>query len=302
MTTTTPPATTASTAESTITPIPLTTVFTPPASCSSHWTYEPSGYNLVGDGLLLQNAIANDPSCFPSGFSHVGRAQGTQVFSPGYCPGGYTSANVAIDGPTTTAICCISNFSYYTSIMMYKDLDSATYAGCISSLSSSSKTIVSARGTGTDEGTQVTGPITMWAQPITVQLQSTDSSLYVTSTATSSPAASVTASSATSTSTSTTTPEPPSQSQSPSSGLSAGAKTGIGVGVGVAGAAVFILLAIWLLQRRKNKRKVQPMPNAHLGQDWAPYGTKLGEPLSPAELEVYGARKDLPAPIHELGG
>lgn len=99
-----------------ITTMPTTTlamssIFTAPASCSSSWTYEPQGANDVPNGLLMQNAATKDnadPACFPSGYSQYGRIRPTIAYSPGYCPGGYTSADLVIHSPATTAMCCPS--------------------------------------------------------------------------------------------------------------------------------------------------------------------------------------------------
>ena len=93
----------------TITLVPLSTVFTPPASCSSSWTYEGSVYNGVASGLLLQNAVGDilDTECFPPGYEGNGRLPAPQVFSPGACPHGYvTQSPVLVDAGVTTASCC----------------------------------------------------------------------------------------------------------------------------------------------------------------------------------------------------
>lgn len=89
---------------------PLTTVFTPPASCSSSWTYEGSYYNSVPGGILIQNALlhSTDSNCFPSGFTNAGRGTASDLLSPGYCPHGYTSPAIFQGGTATTAICCLS--------------------------------------------------------------------------------------------------------------------------------------------------------------------------------------------------
>jgi hypothetical protein len=87
---------------------PLTTIFTPPVSCSSSWTYEAQNYNSVSGGLLLQNALGVeiDSDCWPPDFEDSGRGQASEVYSPGYCPSGYTSPAVFDGGVATTAICC----------------------------------------------------------------------------------------------------------------------------------------------------------------------------------------------------
>ena len=88
---------------------PMTALFTPPPSCASHWTYERELFNSVPGGLLLQDAIVSktDKNCFPTGFDGWGRAPSfIQVFSPGACPIGYTTANNLYALGTTTAVCC----------------------------------------------------------------------------------------------------------------------------------------------------------------------------------------------------
>lgn len=139
--------------------------------------------------------------------------------------------------------------------MLYSNLPSAIYAGCVSSFPSSSSTIVSARAAQDNQGTQVHGPIIMWAQPITVQLQSSDSSLFVTTSSTASTADS-SGPQPTTTTANTTTSQTVTPSQTPSStGLSAGAKAGIGVGVGIGGVAIFVLLFLWVSRNRRNTIK-----------------------------------------------
>lgn len=90
---------------------PLTTIFTPPAGCSTHWTYEAAFYNSIPNGLLIQDALSEHPdsSCFPSGWAGFGRAPSeTQIFSPGACPSGYATAANSYNGAVTTAVCCPS--------------------------------------------------------------------------------------------------------------------------------------------------------------------------------------------------
>ncbi|KAL4991442.1 hypothetical protein BDW68DRAFT_151967 [Aspergillus falconensis] len=242
-----------------ITVFSMTEVFTPPAACATSWTYEPEGANNVDGGLMMQNAATLVSSCFPSNFGHVGRIEGSLIYSPGYCPVGYTSADVVVDKEETTAICCLSDFDYYTSIQTYGDGGSDTFAGCTSMYPRSNSTIIPVRQETTS--TQVVGPVTMWAQPITVALESSDSSLFVPPTTSST--ASIASETATSTTTTTTAgPERTSSAnetdsdsatessrpeieETSSGGLSTGAGVGIGVGVGVGGLAVFAAVGLW---------------------------------------------------------
>jgi len=88
---------------------PMSAVFTPPSSCSSHWTYEPPSENSVSGGLLIQAAQFRFPDtpCYPTGFGGWGRAPSFfQVFSPGACPTGYTEANNQYNKEVTSAVCC----------------------------------------------------------------------------------------------------------------------------------------------------------------------------------------------------
>ncbi|KAJ5481839.1 hypothetical protein N7475_000651 [Penicillium sp. IBT 31633x] len=279
----------------TITTLPMSSQFTPPASCADSWTYEPSGANLIANGLLLQNAVDNDgadPDCFPSGYSQYGRVQPSIVYSPGYCPDGYISADIVVHNPVTTAMCCPSGFEYYTES---RDSDT-TFAGCTSGFASGDTTLVTVRQVS-DESTQVTGPVTMWAQPIQIQLEAKDSSLFVTSSPT------TTATTTTTTATGDTppgaTPSPsaptqPSPSTPPgaptntatagSSGLSTGASIGIGVGVGMAGVIVIAGLAFWLFRRHRAKKKLGSNADSSYQHpeaseiDGSPFDTSISTP------------------------
>ena len=91
----------------------LTTVFAPPASCASSWTYEAETFNAISGGLLIQNALTDfDTSCWPASFTGNGRANGRapspiQLYSPGICPSGYTTAGGFTESGTTSGICCL---------------------------------------------------------------------------------------------------------------------------------------------------------------------------------------------------
>jgi hypothetical protein len=95
----------------------------------------------------------------------------------------------------------------------------------------------------------------MWAQPIQIQLQASDESLFVSATTTTS---SDTSSGSSETPTQTGPADPTTSDTDTggeSSGLSTGASIGIGVGVGVGGLIVIAALAFWLFRRRQNKAK-----------------------------------------------
>ena len=165
------------------------------------------------------------------------------------------------------------------------------FAGCTSMFPPSSSTTVTVRDEP-GKNTEITGSITMWAQPITVELQSSDSSLFVTSTT--QPATTTTDAQPTSTASQPTETAGPSTS-SESSGLSTGAGIGVGVGVGVGGIAIFAALGLWLLRRRRNSRK---SPTHEQPQPYVIAQERVKQEY-PSELSTEGARRPT---IHELSG
>ncbi|KJZ73486.1 hypothetical protein HIM_07042 [Hirsutella minnesotensis 3608] len=94
---------------------PITTRWTKPQTCT--WTYIADGQSqLASKGAIawLDLEPNGQASCYPDGMFLDGR---TGIFSPATCPGGWTTAslrvNTDLEGhePTTTAICCSSNYS-----------------------------------------------------------------------------------------------------------------------------------------------------------------------------------------------
>lgn len=58
----------------------------------------------------MQRVLAEslDSDCYPLSFIQAGRAGTTdQLYSPGVCPDGYTSAQTNNAGATTTVVCCL---------------------------------------------------------------------------------------------------------------------------------------------------------------------------------------------------
>ena len=146
-----------------------------------------------------------------------------------------------------------------TTIDNFSPTSTVNFAGCISTYpKSSGATTVPARANDTDlsPSTRVSGPLTMWGQPIQVAFQSEDLSLYTTSTAApTSQSSSQTSSNSITHAFATSTPiSAPSNGNG--NGLSNGAKTGIGIGV--AGVALFVLgIVIFLLWKRRQKSSPQ---------------------------------------------
>lgn len=185
------------------------------------------------------------------------------------------------------------------------DNGNAVFAGCTSMFPSSSSTTVNVRERP-GKNTEITGTITMWAQPITVELQASDSSLFVSSTTlpgTSTTSTISTDAQPTSTISQTTSTisqaseTTGSSADSVSSGLSTSAGIGVGVGVGVGGIAVFAALGLWLLRRHRKTKKLPP-PTYQWPQSYiiAPETVKQEYP---SELSTHGNRaRNLI--IHEL--
>jgi hypothetical protein len=85
---------------------PLTTVFTPPAKCSSglyEGSYAEDG-DATGDAIraVVYLTERSDGDCYPSGYNVTG-IQG--YYSPGMCPSGYSTYSYATSGSLTSARC-----------------------------------------------------------------------------------------------------------------------------------------------------------------------------------------------------
>ncbi|KAK5999738.1 hypothetical protein QM012_005144 [Aureobasidium pullulans] len=292
---------------------PMSGVFTPPPSCSTHWTYEDQSANSVTGGLLLQNAWAGQGfiSCYPAGFDGWGRAPSfIEVFSPGACPTGYTTANNYYDGATTTAVCCLSKFGYTNFISSVNAGDkTAQFYGCTSIFtndgpttvfaSSGTNVITSSLDGSTAIFTVVSGLITMWAQPITVAFQSSDLSLFTTSSPSISSALSATISKSTSTSSSTSSSSSsgssstitssgtvattsPAATKVPSSGPSDGVIAGIVIGAMAAIALIASAIFLFRRQRRASPsaENLVPMETQKIQSDYTA--------TDPADYKHYG--------------
>ncbi|KAL4969978.1 uncharacterized protein BDV14DRAFT_163933 [Aspergillus stella-maris] len=59
----------------------MTNIITPPADCSTSWTYEGSYYNSVKGRLLIQNALSVNEDCFPSGFENSSDQKGNKYLA-----------------------------------------------------------------------------------------------------------------------------------------------------------------------------------------------------------------------------
>ncbi|KAL9088718.1 MAG: hypothetical protein Q9165_006027 [Trypethelium subeluteriae] len=237
--------------------IPLTTTFTPPASCSSlFWDSGPSlqafapGYGLSID-LDVQcvppamTTFWNQELLFPGG------AHQHTVISAGpiVCPKGWTTADQSTSDSISVQInCCPSGYQYFESV----------YGNCLSSVSAGEVlTYASASNSpapSPDDWSTVT---------TTVDIDTTVGAVAVVGwniKGATSPTPSPTTSSSNTASITgalSTNPSIPSPTQiTPNSGLSSGAKAGIGVGVALGVLGILALFAtIFLLRRRRREKE-----------------------------------------------
>ncbi|KAJ5993466.1 hypothetical protein N7451_009190 [Penicillium sp. IBT 35674x] len=289
-TTSTASATTTASTD-TITTVPMTGIFTPPASCSSSWTYEPEAANDVVGGLLMQNCVSadgDDTSCWPSGFDNWGE-----------------SARRKFLAPVTVPSAIHPQVSLLPSLLLAQSAVSP---------STSSMLVTIRQETG--DSTEITGPVTMWGQPISIIWEKKDLSLFVSATTTSADSTTASGTTATSLSTAsastasaTATAGSGSSSGGSSGGLSTGAGIGIGVGVGVAGVAGLAALALWFFMRKKRTQKsLSEAPDTpaifyNPQNPNAPYTPPVNahvppsQPYRPTELDGYATREKH---FHEL--
>lgn len=183
-----------------------------------------------------------------------------------------------------------SDFSYYGTIstVNYGATGDANFVGCISVFPSGSSTSVPGRqqlANGFLVSTEVTGPITMWAQALTIEYRLNDLALYpaltsstsstwsIASTSHAKPSSVLATATASATATTTSvssetiptsivrassTSEPSSQPKTP--GLSAAAQAGIGISVSFAGVALLIVgFCFWKIRRRLQAERRGPL-------------------------------------------
>ncbi|KIW92027.1 uncharacterized protein Z519_07009 [Cladophialophora bantiana CBS 173.52] len=238
----------------------MSSVFTPAAGCSNSWTFEGSYYNSISSGLLIQNLYLGEfnTACFPTEFAMYGRAPSSiQVYSPGACPSGYQTPGVFNNDGTTTAICCESGYSYATSFSTINFFTSSSvlFVGCLSTFEGTTSVI--ARANDTDlSSTVVSGPLTMWGQPVTVEYQQKDLSLFGTTSTSSSlsiPTSTTTSSTATATF-SVSSGNSTSLLNKDSSDLSTGDKAGIAI-AGILAVLIAVAIGVFLVRKRRDRRK-----------------------------------------------
>src|SRR5437667_8665908 len=87
------------------TTLPLTTLFTRPASCTTSWTFYPIGSSATTPLMRDNVGTIFNPTCYPPG-------QVINIrWSPGVCPSGMTTPTYSLErvtptGYSLTATCC----------------------------------------------------------------------------------------------------------------------------------------------------------------------------------------------------
>ena len=100
---------------------PLTTVFTPPASCSSTYSLLKPIHGVLRvqrDGY--SPGLGTKSSCYPPNFyNHAWIFRSKEVhgiYSPGVCPSGYHSPVTWASTGATTAVCCASYVDFHPAL------------------------------------------------------------------------------------------------------------------------------------------------------------------------------------------
>ncbi|KAL4888085.1 hypothetical protein BDV59DRAFT_149826 [Aspergillus ambiguus] len=272
---------------------PLTTTFTPPASCLQtlssvsyyvgdtaesttfygHW-FDDTGVTCLPTGTVPESILAS-PTYW-----------GTYWYSPGlYCPTGWSTAGLLdttwngleVTGSTSGAICCPSSMSFY-----------AGGHEC-SQVISAKETITLARS-GVVVTSSLATPITVYADGIPLIWEKSD--LPKTASASTTPL-------------STQTSTQPATAHIKSGGLSEGAKIGIGIGVPLGAIAIGVAIFFYFFKRH-TRAKEEPHTEiyASLQDCGTPSELPTKENSGPSELASSEDRSELPvkvqAPVHEL--
>lgn len=93
----------------------LTTIFTPPAVCSSHWIWTSQAHDATT--TLWQDFVSGSRApfvtpCYPHPPGTWAEPKNIGTYSPGVCPSGMTTVGAWQGDRTTTAVCCSSGFTY----------------------------------------------------------------------------------------------------------------------------------------------------------------------------------------------
>ena len=305
------------------TPLPLTTIYTPPASCSQIVTWD-------GDNLWQYGTNQTGGDCYPPDFNRIFNS----YYTPGICPDAWTSAGKIAHSSGHDAMCCPKSVDRSPSetFVSPANIGDSGYTlsrhlgyACASIFSNVLKSVYFTSTASNDpipSGVSFTtvNPSgragTIIADVIQVQWQDKDQkiiSLMSERTATGAAKTGATQTAPTPAATST-------QKAEDSGGMSTGAKIGIGVAVPIIVLALLAIAAIFFLRIRKRRAAGREEPsiendakNLHElpPQDLRPNEKKWDRQQrinrladqAPQEMEAQ-EYNELPAdgPKHELGG
>lgn len=192
------------------------------------------------------------------------------MFSPGYCPDGYSTALV-VPGVLARPLGTLEP----NNLIVTSTLDGASL-----------------------------GQVTMWAQPLTIAYQQRDLTLFSTSSsvASSAAASSVASSANAAISGAAAALSSPSSSDN-DSGLSTGAKAGIGVGVALGALALLGLALFLLFRRRRRQQQEAPHSAAYENQpQWPPQEMDGESPRVEMSHAPNPITKVNPGRVHEVEG
>jgi hypothetical protein len=294
----------------TTTVLPLTTVFTPPASClNAPFTLESSSSGVAGFSTAWRDWGETSSQCYPHSFSSLQFTWGW--YSPGVCPSGYAIAQTSIPSTaikTTQAWCCPAGYTI-TGWRSRTDV----YQACTSMASDAAVVAVNAGLTQTI--TPSFGFVAMqW--PISVEWASSDLSLFQSASA---PLLGVdattttTAVAGTASGTANTGPSHDLNTSSSTSidaniaksGLSTGAIVGIAIGLSLGILVLVACIFVYIARRRRSLQRVPTdppngellisrgtgteLPNAHGQATEQNYPVELDELKQIQELDIHGA-------------
>ena len=209
---------------------PLTTTFSPPATCFYTTAFPMSdGSDATGAGLAIAStSIVSNPAtaCYPSAYEN---GDSSNYFSPGLCPSGYTLGAISTIDVETRGICCPSGFTSTSFAGCSKHLTGALTASAVL-LRTTAGLEFYLHSTSTQWNSPYLGFVTAAGIPVRWRAGDFTTPPAVSST---SPAAPATTTGLTSSTSPTTTPTSPASSDSGSGGYSTSDKIALGVGIGV---------------------------------------------------------------------
>ncbi|KAK6515886.1 hypothetical protein TWF281_004477 [Arthrobotrys megalospora] len=275
---------------STITDIPLTTVFTPRPTCSTDYViFSGDTRSSIRQAwaftfLVSSSSLSTNSFCEPPSISSVLRRTRQSAFSPGICPDGFTTATSSFISNTMHAYCCLDGYAIEDSLDGRYFQESATLelVQCRRYLTTSVavQVVTAARGRTSvlaiAETTMMAPPIVVEHDALSVAWRPEELELFVGATPTLNTNDAEESLAAKSLGLGSSTVEtrvtngssgnapagtdlPAANEGGGNGGLSNGAKIGVGIGAAVAVVAI-ILGVILSLRRRRNNVYVKEAP------------------------------------------